>query len=339
MTNRDCLESAVRWPTGTLSRVFAGHFCGFACVGRRKMSQLCVLFLVLKIQVNMKCKMFSLRAILMKQTISLPKIQGSPTLHDLELLLQTVQSDIDITVVLPFAVSGQVEYSLSSSFRFGSAATPKWYLFDGAEACGAILWTLTTSHLELVRTRVLEIVKNKGERAQLGPIGGRRDLPPPAKFNMEAYKSCLAGVTEPTSGLLNEGCLFWFLSLEYERFKRYKQPFSLLFVSVHGDCGSPIEEIGRTINSSVRTTDTAFVYQTSFALLLPQADTAEAVLCAARLVKLLERNTAPGLGQAIGVGIANIPSHCDHPGVLVSAAERASVFARLNNKPFMLFGD
>jgi hypothetical protein len=281
----------------------------------------------------------------MQQKIVLPAINRPLTQQDLESLLKSAQNGSAVTVSLPFMGSDQHEFTLSASVVFGSNNAAKWYLFDGERTGGSMLWTTTTAHVELVLNKVLEVINKHREqkRSQTGDQSKRAptkkiDLPAPAVFNAQAYAQCLTANTDATTGLFSEGCLFWFLGLEFERYQRYKQPFSLLLIAIYRDLGLPILDIGQKVKGAIRSIDMACIYQGSFALILPHSDTEDAKLCAERISKMLAEGS--GLGaQAFSIGIATIPNHCEHLGVLVSAAVQASEMARLNDKLFMAFGE
>jgi GGDEF domain-containing protein len=162
------------------------------------------------------------------------------------------------------------------------------------------------------------------------------ELPAAAAFNMAAYSNCLLSVSDPEIGLFNEGCFFWFLSLEFDRYQRFKTPFSILLISLNkSDIRAPLMDFGQKLKSSIRSVDQGCLYQNCLALILPQSETGEAALCAERLAKLI----ADELGnERFSIGIASVPTSCEHPGVLIAAALQASEFARLNDRTVMVFG-
>lgn len=282
----------------------------------------------------------------MQQKIVLSPIPRVPTQQDLENLVGTAQSSDAVTVGLPFIDDVQHEYLLNISFAFGSGSAPKWYLFDGERTGGSMLWSTSTQHLELVRTKVLELVKNSDRRAAKKAAANANskyqgELPPPAVFNTTAYNSTLSSITDATTGMFNEGCLFWLLSIEFDRFQRFKHPLSLLLICPPSGFAGPLVEVGQKIRTSIRSIDLACTYAGNFALILPQSDIQEARQCADRLSKLLASSPYIPTGslQTFSIGIAGIPNHCEHHGVLISAAKQAADFAYLNKKPFLVFGD
>jgi GGDEF domain-containing protein len=279
----------------------------------------------------------------MHQKIVLPPIDRAPAQPELEGLLQSAKDNSAATIELPFTVGADHDFTLSASFAFGSKTTPKWYLFDSDKSGSSLLWTTSTQHLELVQAKVNDLTRTKLTKAK---VAARKvELPAPAAFNHAAYAGCLTSITDPESGLFNEGCLFWFISLEYDRFQRFKTPFSLLLLSVNAADGKgaqaqpTLADLSKVVKASIRSIDIACRYQNILALILPHSDAAEASQCAERLAKIIENECFKGAGgNPFSLGVASVPTTCEHPGVLVAAALEASEFARMNDKTVMVFG-
>ncbi len=278
----------------------------------------------------------------MHKKIILASIDRTPSLQDLESLLQSAKDSTSSTIGLPFSPLKDQEFTLSASFAFASESTPKWYLFDSEKNGSTLLWTTSTQHLDLVRTKVQDLTRtamsNSKTVVRIPTMAAiPLELPAPTAFNTVAYTQCLMGVTDQEIGLLNEGCFFWFLSLEFDRFQRFKTPFSLLMISLNKtEIRTSLMEFGQKLKSSIRSVDLPCLFQNSVALILPQSETAEAALCAQRLAKVLEELLGAG---RFSIGVANVPATCEHPGVLVSAALEAADFARLKDKGVMIFGE
>lgn len=280
----------------------------------------------------------------MHQKIVLPTIDRAPAQSELESLLQSAKDNSAATIELPFTVGSDHDFTLSASFAFSTNSTPKWYLFDSSKSGSSLLWTTSTQHLELVQAKVNDLTRTKLTKAKLA--ARKVELPAPASFNHAAYASCLSSITDAESGLLNEGCLFWFISLEYDRFQRFKTPFSLLLLSINSQDGRAgqastvgLAEVGKIIKASIRSIDIACRYQNVLALVLPHSDAVEASQCAERLAKIVDGECFKGAGAtAFSIGVASVPTTCEHPGVLVAAALEASEFARMNDRTAMVFG-
>ncbi len=278
----------------------------------------------------------------MHKKIILASIDRAPSLQDLELLLQSAKESPSSTIGLPFHPEKDQEFTLSASFAFASESTPKWYLFDSEKNGSTLLWTTSTQHLDLVRAKVQDLTRTAMSNSKTvaripGMPAKPLELPAPTAFNTVAYGQCLMGVTNQEIGLFNEGCFFWFLSLEFDRFQRFKTPFSLLIISLNkSDVRGPLPEFGQKLKASIRSVDLPCLFQNSLALILPQSEMAESRLCALRLAKVMDELLGTG---RFSIGLANVPDTCEHPGVLVSAALEAADFARLNDKAVMTFGE
>lgn len=281
----------------------------------------------------------------MQQKLVLPPINRPLTPEDLESVLRSAQSGAAVTVSQPFVNESEHEFSLSASVVLGSNNVAKWYLFDGERSGGSMLWTTSTQHVELVLTKVQEIIKKQNSSRKSGEpkpnLVARNErsieLPAPAVFNAQAYKECMTAITEQHSGLLNEGCLFWLLGLEVERFKRHQEALSLMIITFYNQA-MPVFESAQRVKSALRAIDQAFAYQNQFALILPSATAPDARICAERLSAVLQQGIAIGSPQFFSIGIATIPTHCEHPGVLIAAAQQASQEARLADKIIQVFG-
>lgn len=143
-------------------------------------------------------------------------------------------------------------------------------------------------------------------------------------------------ITDHLTGLFNARHLFTVLERELERAMRYGHPLALMMLDAdclkqlndrlgHQQGDQFLRRIGRVLQESLRSTDSAFRYAgDEFAIILPLTSAADASVLGERLRKLIaEAGETPGLEPTFSIGVAAYPTHAHSVEGLVGAADAA----------------
>jgi diguanylate cyclase (GGDEF)-like protein len=151
-------------------------------------------------------------------------------------------------------------------------------------------------------------------------------------------------VVDGLTGLYDHDTLLTLFEKEIERARRHSETISLLmldfddFKQVNDERGHQkgdevLARLADIIRETIRTMDIAGRYGgEEFAILLPEADTAEAVRSAERLRQSVEDLFRPDVGLTVSVGVASFPDHAGTIGGLVKAADKALYAAKAQGK-------
>jgi len=181
----------------------------------------------------------------------------------------------------------------------------------------------------------------------------RRQLPPPVELDRAAVEAVWGGLTDASTGLLIKPAFLFFLVNEAQRHQRELHTFSVVRFdmrqrSAEGEQSIPlpdeaVREASRRIFGRMRPLALIGHYDAGFAFLLPYAsrqDTTEFVaeVYTSLTIKALMPNI-PAQDVLLSFGCASIPEDCNHPGVLLAAAEHALSVSKTNHRPMVNFED
>ncbi|MBI5100714.1 MAG: diguanylate cyclase [Nitrospirae bacterium] len=153
--------------------------------------------------------------------------------------------------------------------------------------------------------------------------------------------------TDSLTGLFNRRKLQENLSIEFERAKRYKIPFSLVMLDIdyfkkinddfgHGTGDSVLKEVADIILKSVREIDTAARFGgEEFIIILPNTDRKSAVIVADRMRESLAGHVFTGVTRKItaSVGISGMPdAEIVNEDLLLRCADMALYRAKQNGR-------
>ena len=184
-----------------------------------------------------------------------------------------------------------------------------------------------------------------------------KPLPAPVDLDRAAVDAVFKSLSNPETGLLNQGSLLFFLVREFSRFQVNNEPFSLIImemnVIIQGSVGAQlprplpprgIRAAAQKIFSITRQLDLVAHYdQTDYAILLPATSRQQAADFAQSVSKtLLLQPLLPDMepkSLIVRIGVASFPEDTSHPGILLAAARDAKMAAVQREKPVMLFAD
>jgi GGDEF domain-containing protein len=181
----------------------------------------------------------------------------------------------------------------------------------------------------------------------------KRTLPPPVELDRAAVEAVWGGLTDASTGLLSKPAFLFFLVNEAQRHHRELHTFSVVRFEMRvrppeGDKALPlpdaaVREAARRIFSRMRPLALIGQYDAGFAFLLPYSSREETTEFVADIYTILTTKPlapdVPVQNLSLSFGCASIPEDCNHPGVLLAAAEHALTFSKANNRPMVNFED
>ena len=152
-------------------------------------------------------------------------------------------------------------------------------------------------------------------------------------------------VTDWLTGLKNHGYFFERLSNELDRSLRHRRPLSVIIADIddfkvvndtrgHAAGDRVLQEVSAVMADTVRSADVVCrIGGEEFAMVLPETDSAGALLVAERIREQIAGLAIPGVGQTtVSLGIACVPEHAVDRDEIMEAADRALYMAKRNGK-------
>jgi GGDEF domain-containing protein len=274
--------------------------------------------------------------------VTLPKISSVPNSAVLARLVDQAEANREDLLALPFDGLGDGKFVLAVTFSNSSRNVPRWYLFAGDTDGAPIVWMRETANqdeiLVILTGSSSTSVNSLATRPKAPPRVSADTLLQPAAFDQAAYYAFFQKLTEPDTSMYPPGAFYWFLSQELVRFQRTKTSFALIMFDCRYAKG-PVDKpmlswIGQLLNSQMRKLDYVCYMEPYIGVLLAASELAEAVACAVRLADLIShKSSARGTGALmVHAGVSAIPETCEHPGVMVTAAEVALKYALAHGK-------
>jgi hypothetical protein len=262
--------------------------------------------------------------------VTLPKHGSVPDASALARLVEQAHVAREDLIALPFEGLGGGAFVLAVTFSSSKRDVPRWYLFAGDDDGAPIVWMRETAN----REEILLILSGRASRAGVKePSKPKVDvdrLLKPADFDQASYYQFYQRLIDPDTSMFPAGAFYWFLSQELVRYQRTKSSFALILLDPRIDKGQPDKQtlswIGQLLTSQMRKLDYVCTLNNFIAVLLAASELPEAITCATRLSGLVaEKSVArnPKAILALYAGVAAVPESCEHPGVLISAAELA----------------
>lgn len=159
-------------------------------------------------------------------------------------------------------------------------------------------------------------------------------------------------LARPDTGILAYPSFHYFLEQEFQRFKLYGTPYSVIIFEMwlwQQNQLQPLppavlqEAVNRIVVAKRPLDLLAHFEALSYALLLPNTETPAAAMLAHRILEMLRaRSLGPGASSdtlALAFGVAGIPEDCQDMGLLLSAAKTSKKVAQRNNYPIVMFKD
>lgn len=291
----------------------------------------------------------------------LTKIGNIPNFSVLQSVNEMASMIRSAVISLPFQRDGDRPYSLTCTFAFAQANQPRWSLFNGDKLDVQPIWSHDSSDLSEVEYNLNLSVNHLAQAGAAAPMAlspfpspadaasasssasaplstaivqaaREMTLPEPAVFDQAKFDRFYAQMLNKQSGLFAEGSFYWFLMQEFYRYQRTNSHFSIAMISAVGSTttSKSREEIdawfGGIIAREVRKLDFGCHFEGMVAIVLTGTTLPEAVNCAQRLIDVIvARNNEQRFEAALSphAGVACMPLTCEHPGILIAAAQKA----------------
>ena len=150
--------------------------------------------------------------------------------------------------------------------------------------------------------------------------------------------------------LFAEGSFYWFLMQEFNRYQRTKLGFGIVLLS---PCASldqnlglnhsrqeVIAWLGKVAVAEVRKLDYICHFKGLIGMVLANSTLEESETCAQRIIEIANnRNNSERFeaGFKPYAGVAGMPQTCEHPGILIAAAQQSLNQAMATNVPVLAF--
>jgi GGDEF domain-containing protein len=184
---------------------------------------------------------------------------------------------------------------------------------------------------------------------------GPKQLPSPVELDRAAVDGVWGELTNAETGLLTQPAFLFFLVNEVQRHAQTQHPFAIVrFEMCVRYSGTEtvlkplpkraVREAARRIFAQMRPLSLVGHYrETDYAFLLPLANREQAT----EFINQVHKNLMSGpLVQGMEVenlalffGIASMPDDCNHPGVLLAAADEALTAAKSTNKTIVTYAE
>lgn len=264
--------------------------------------------------------------------ITLPRSESVPGESALAKLVEQARTAREDLIALPFDGSGGGSFVLAVTFSSSKQNIPRWYLFAGDDAGAPIVWMRETAN----REEIVLILSGRASRAGVNakepptPRISADNLLKPAEFDQTSYYQFYQKLIEPDTSMFPAGAFYWFLSQELVRYQRTKTSFALILLEARHNQARPDQRticwVGQLLTGQMRKLDYVCSVNGYIAILLAASELSEGVACANRLSELVSQKSLardPQANLVLYAGVAAIPETCEHPGVLIAAAELA----------------
>lgn len=175
-------------------------------------------------------------------------------------------------------------------------------------------------------------------------------LPPAVNFDPNLVKGAYTRLLDPRTNLMAFDSLLYFLFREFSRYEKHKSGLTFAIceiVIIHNGqvVALPAEllpVVAQRITSVLKPLDmAAYISGNEFAVLVDGGDKASAK----RFGQMLHQSLSgapltpqlPPNSTVAAIGLATIPGTCDHPGVLVAAAQQAKEMSKDSTPSVLVF--
>lgn len=289
----------------------------------------------------------------------LSKVSKTPDQFTLLSVVEMASMIRSSLIALPFQEGSQT-LVVTCTFSFATTNVPRWCLYASEAEDVPAVWCLDSADLEEVSAL---LAKGLPPQAVAPPSPPSQDdrrgaaalvqpgaLPQPAVFDQVSFDSFCQRLVDVSSGMFAEGSFYWFLMQEFNRYQRTKLGFGIVLLS---PCASLNQNLGLTHSRQeviawlgklavveVRKLDYICHFNGLIGMVLANSTLEESETCAQRIIEIANsRNNSerfePGFKPYAGV--AGMPQTCEHPGILIAAAQQSLNQAMATNVPVVAF--
>jgi len=296
----------------------------------------------------------------------LSKVTKTPDQFVLLSVVEMASMIRNAIIALPFQ-TGSLTLLVTCTFSFATTNVPRWCLFASEAEDAPAVWCHDSADLEEVSALLAQGVlpsqalaaaplpisagqANEDRRAPQVVIAQPGVLPQPAVFDQVSFDIFCKRLVDVNSGMFAEGSFYWFLMQEFNRYQRTKLGFGIVLLS---PCASLTEAdslthtrdeviawLGNLAVVEVRKLDYICHFNGLIGMVLANSSLEESETCAQRIIEIANtRNNSQRFdaGFAPHAGVAGMPQTCEHPGILIAAAQQSLNQAISANVPVQVF--
>lgn len=295
----------------------------------------------------------------------LSKVTKTPDQFVLLSVVEMASMIRNAIIALPFQTGSQT-LLVTCTFSFATTNVPRWCLFASEAEDAPAVWCHDSADLEEVSGLLAKGLPPQAIAVAALPVGAgpvqedRRApqveatqpgvLPQPAVFDQASFDVFCKRLVDVNSGMFAEGSFYWFLMQEFNRYQRTKLGFGIVLLS---PCASltlsdslthsraeVIAWLGNLAVLEVRKLDYICHFNGLIGMVLANSTLEESETCARRIIEIANtRNNTQRFdaGFAPHAGVAGMPQTCEHPGILIAAAQQSLNQAIGANLPVQVF--
>ncbi len=277
----------------------------------------------------------------------LAKIANLPDHFVLRSLVEMASMIRSSLIALPFEKPNAPTQVVTCTFAFATTNIPRWCLYAGENEDAPVIWTKDSADLA-------EMSALLAGGAPLEPGLERRNqpnvtaLPEPAVFDQNSFDAFYKKMVDSNSGMFAEGSFYWFLAQEFHRYQRTKLGFGIVILAPVGESAQGLTHsredilawLGRIVVSEVRKLDYICHFNGMIGMVLAGSSLEESETCAQRIIEIaMVRNQSQRFEELLRpyAGVAAIPQTCEHPGIIIAAAQKCLANSMASNSAVTAF--
>lgn len=280
----------------------------------------------------------------------LSKVSKTPDQFTLLSVVEMASMIRSSLIALPFQAASQT-LLVTCTFSFATTNVPRWCLYASEAEDAPAVWCHDSADLEEVSTLLAQglppqvmasqvlpsqdAISQDDRRAPLAAAPQPGVLPQPAVFDQVSFDAYCKRLIDVSSGMFSEGSFYWFLMQEFNRYQRTKLGFGIVLLS---PCASLDQNLGLTHSrqeviswlgnlavAEVRKLDYICHFNGLIGMVLANSSLEESETCAQRIIEIANsRNNSQRFDAGFDphAGVAGMPQTCEHPGILIAAAQQ-----------------
>lgn len=273
----------------------------------------------------------------------LAKITSIPDSFTLQSIVEMASMIRSSLIALPFQRESDIVRVVTCTFAFATTNVPRWCLFAGENEDAPVIWTKDSADLQEMSALLLSSASTAASNSVADKAAAdgfnRRSLvhtsqlPEPALFDQVSFDAFYQRMVDSNSGMLADGSFYWFLMQEFYRYQRTQLGFGIVLLAPAGQNAAalsrPREEIlswlGQIVVSEVRKLDYICRFNGIIGMVLAGSTLEESETCAQRIIEIARvRNDSQRFEEAFSphAGVSAVPQTCEHPGILIAAAQK-----------------
>ena len=276
----------------------------------------------------------------------LSKVSKTPDQFTLLSVVEMASMIRSSLIALPFQAANQT-LVVTCTFSFATTNVPRWCLYSSEADDAPAVWCHDSADLEEVSALLAQGLPPQVASAAVAPSQDDRRgsplvmaqpgaLPAPAVFDQASFDSYCQRLIDSSSGMFAEGSFYWFLMQEFNRYQRTKLGFGIVLLS---PCASLNENMGLTHSRQeviawlgklalveLRKLDYICHFNGLIGMVLANSSLEESETCAQRIIEIaVTRNNSQRFDAGFDphAGVAGMPQTCEHPGILIAAAQQS----------------